>query len=206
METVDNRVDAYIEKSTEFARPILNHIRELVHRASPQITETIKWGFPHFDYKGTVCSMASFKQHCAFGFWKSSLLPDPQGVLNSETEAAMGQFGRISSLADLPADDILIQFIRDAVLLNETGAKISSKKTETKKTDLEIPGYLIEALSKNPLAESYFNKSAYSHKKEYVEWIAGAKTESTRQKRMETALEWLSEGKSRNWKYERKTG
>ena len=203
MEKFDKRVDAYIEKSAEFAKPILNHLRELIHKASPEISETIKWSFPIFDYKGTVCHFASFKQHCAFGFWKGSLLPDPANILEDNRDSAMSQFGRITSLADLPSDEILIQYIRNAVVLNETGVKLPARK-KTTPADVEVPVYFSERLSKNALAQSAFEAFSNSHKREYLEWLAEAKTEATRQKRMETALEWLSEGKSRNWKYNRK--
>jgi uncharacterized protein YdeI (YjbR/CyaY-like superfamily) len=202
METFDKRVDAYIEKSADFAKPILNHLRQLIHNAAPEITETIKWSFPHFDYKGTVCSMASFQQHCAFGFWKSSLLPDPENLLKLEVQSAMGQFGRITSLEDLPAEEIMIKYIQNAVLLNETGVKVSQKKKErVSPADLKVPGYFSEALTKNVLAQSAFEGFSSSHKKEYLDWFAEAKAEETREKRVATALMWLSEGKSRNWKY-----
>jgi uncharacterized protein YdeI (YjbR/CyaY-like superfamily) len=204
METFDKRVDAYIEKSADFAKPILNHLRDLIHKASPEIKETIKWSFPHFDYKGTVCSMASFKQHCAFGFWKSSLLPDPENLLKAEVQSAMGQFGRITSMEDLPGEEVMIAYIRNAVLLNETGVKVTpNRKATVSLADLVVPDYFLEALSKNPLAQSAFQGFSNSHKKEYLDWFAEAKTEETRQKRIATALLWLSEGKSRNWKYKK---
>ena len=193
----------YIEKSADFAKPILNHLRKLIHQASPEILETVKWSFPHFIYKGTVCHFASFKQHCAFGFWKGSLLPDPDNILEDNRNSAMSQFGRITVLAELPSDEILIKYIRNAVVLNETGAKIPPKK-KTTAADVDIPAYFSDALSKNSLAESSFVAFSNSHKKEYLEWLAEAKTEATRQKRMKTAILWLSEGKSRNWKYARK--
>lgn len=205
MEKFDTRVDTYIEKSADFAKPILNHLRDLIHKASPEINETIKWSFPHFDYKGTVCSMASFKQHCAFGFWKSTLLPDPENLLNSEVQSAMGQFGRITSLEDLPSEEVMIEYIRNAVLLNETGVKATpTKKAKAPLTELVVPDFFLEALSKNPLAQSTFEGFSNSHKKEYLDWFTEAKTEETRQKRIATALLWLSEGKSRNWKYKNK--
>lgn len=203
METFDKRVDAYIEKSADFAKPILIHLREIIHQASPEITETIKWNFPVFVYKGTVCHFASFKQHCAFGFWKGSLLPDPENILEDNRDSAMSQFGRITSINDLPSNEILIQYIRNAVVLNETGAKLPARK-KTTATQVEVPAYFSEKLSTNPLAQSSFESFSSSHKKEYLEWFAEAKTEATRKKRVDTALEWLSEGKSRNWKYNRK--
>ena len=197
MPTVDPRVDAYIEKSADFAKPILRHIRKLVHKACPDIRETMKWSFPHFDHKGTVCSMASFKQHCALGFWKQSLME--QDAFPAE-KTAMGSFGRITSVKDLPPDKVMIALIHQAVELNEKGLKVAKKPVEKK--ELVIPADLTKALSKHKAAKSAFDKFSYSHKKEYVQWIEEAKTEPTRNKRLATTVEWLSEGKSRNWKYE----
>ena len=197
----DPRIDDYIEKSVEFARPILTHLRNLVHSAFPAIQETIKWGMPFFDYKGTVCSMASFKEHCTFGFWKSSLLPDPYKLLHENSGEAMGQFGKIKSLQDLPKDQILIEYIQNAVKLNEEGKKITKRAPE--RTEIVIPAYLAEVLQQNKIAAATFEKFSYSHKKEYVQWIEEAKTEPTRLKRLQTTMEWLTQGKSRNWKYER---
>jgi len=197
MPTVDPRVDAYIEKSAEFSKPILVHIRKLVHKACPDITETMKWSFPHFDHKGTVCSMASFKQHCAFGFWKQALLE--QDAFPAE-KTAMGSFGRITTVKDLPTDKVMIGLIQQAVELNEKGIKVAKKPVEKK--ELIVPKDLTSALSKNKTAKTTFDKFSPSHKREYVAWIEEAKTEPTRNKRLATTVEWLSEGKSRNWKYE----
>jgi len=197
MPTVDPRVDAYIEKSAEFAKPILIHIRKLVHKACPDITETMKWSFPHFDHKGTVCSMAAFKQHCAFGFWKQALLE--QDAFPAE-KTAMGSFGRITTVKDLPTDKVMIGLIQQAVELNEKGIKVAKKPVEKK--ELIVPKDLTSALSKNKTAKTTFDKFSPSHKREYVAWIEEAKTEPTRNKRLATTVEWLSEGKSRNWKYE----
>ena len=197
MPTVDPRVDAYIEKSADFAKPILRHIRRLVHKACPDIQETMKWSFPHFDHKGTVCSMASFKQHCALGFWKQSLME--QDAFPAE-KTAMGSFGRITSVKDLPPDKVMVALIHQAVELNEKGIKVAKKPVDKK--ELVVPADLTKALSKNKTAKTAFDKFSYSHKKEYVQWIEEAKTEPTRNKRLATTVEWLSEGKSRNWKYE----
>lgn len=197
MPTVDPRVDAYIEKSADFAKPILIHIRKLVHKACPDIEETMKWSFPHFDHKGMVCSMASFKQHCAFGFWKQSLLE--QDAFPAE-KTAMGSFGRIMSVKDLPSDKVMISLVKQAVELNEKGIKVQRKLVEKK--ELVVPDDLKKALSKNKAAKTAFENFSSSHKREYVMWIEEAKTEPTRNKRLATTVEWLSEGKSRNWKYE----
>src|SRR4051812_1257596 len=126
----DPRVDAYIAKAQPFAQPVLNHLRKLVHTTCPQVEETIKWSFACFDYKGIFCSMASFKQHCTFGFWKTALLKDPKGILDSKNEA-MGSLGRITGMQDLPADKIIIDFIKQAMVLNEQGVKLPPRKKVT---------------------------------------------------------------------------
>lgn len=201
MEKHDPRIDAYIENSADFAKPILNHIRKIVHQASAEILETIKWGFPHFVYKGTVCSMASFKEHCAFGFWKSSLLSDPNHILQKETSEAMGQFGRISSIAHLPSDQVLIKYVQEAVALNEKGTKVV--KVAHERGRIETPQYFLDILTDHPQAKINFEKFSSSQRKEYITWFEEAKTEATRSKRIATALEWLAEGKARYWKYKR---
>ena len=199
MPTVDPRVDAYIEKSAEFAKPVLSRLRKLIHKACPEVTETLKWSMPSFEYKGILCGFASFKQHCTFGFWKQSLMETDAFPKN---KTAMGSFGRITSLDDLPSDKVMIDLIKQAAELNDKGVKVSRKPAAPKK-DLLIPTELTKALSKNKSAKAAFEKFSYSHKKEYVEWIAEAKTEATRNKRLATTVEWLSQGKSRNWKYEK---
>jgi len=199
MPNKDPRVDAYIEKSADFAKPVLTHLRKLVHKASPNISETVKWGMPAFDYKGIVCGIAAFKEHCTFGFWKQSLL-DYDGFSTEKT--AMGSFGRITSKKDLPPDDVLIKLVQQAVELNENGVKVQKAKPAASKKELVIPDYLTAALKKNKAAKTTFENFPYSCKKEYVQWITEAKTEPTREKRLATTIEWLSEGKRRNWKYE----
>jgi uncharacterized protein YdeI (YjbR/CyaY-like superfamily) len=203
MEQYNPRVDAYIEKAAAFAQPILQHVRKLVHEASPLITESIKWGMPFFEYKGTLCQMAAFKQHCAFGFWKASRLHDPNHLLNPGEEAAAGSFGRINKITDLPADDVLKTFVLQAMQLNEAGEKVVPKTPAQKapKKELVTPEYLIAAMNSHPKAKETFEKFSPSHKKEYVEWLIDAKTDATRQKRLEQAIEMMAEGKSRNWKY-----
>ena len=164
----------------------------------------MKWSFPHFVYEGAIlCSMASFKQHCVFGFWKYPLLNDPKGFLTPTGETAMGHLGKISRLEDLPADEILLDFIKQAAKLNEEKISVP-KKAPAEKKELAIPGYFQRALDQNPTAKAAFEKFSYSHQYEYLEWITEAKTETTREKRVQTTIEWLSEGKGRNWKYERK--
>ena len=197
----DERVDAYIAKAAPFAQPILSHLRELVHRADPQATETIKWGFPHFEYKGILCSMAAFKEHCTFGFWKAELMTDPEHVLAGVGKTTMGHFGRIQNLDDLPRDDVLVAYIQEAAHLNEAGTKAPQRAAVARPVELETPEYLLQALRANEAAEKTFADFSPYKKREYVEWLVGAKTEKTRTLRLATAVEWMSEGKELNWKY-----
>jgi uncharacterized protein YdeI (YjbR/CyaY-like superfamily) len=197
MGTRDARVDAYIEKSAEFARPILIHLREVVHAACPDVEETMKWSFPHFQYQGMLCSMASFKEHCAFGFWKGSMIV---GKGDGEAEKAMGQFGRLTRLSDLPSKKVLTAYIKEAMKLNETGVKPVRAKPKAP-SDVVVPADLSTALGANPKAQTTFEGFSPSNKREYIAWITEAKTEATRSRRLETAIEWMSEGKPRNWKY-----
>lgn len=197
------QIDHYIAKSAEFAQPILNHLRELVHKACPETEEKIKWGMPHFDYKGMMCSMAAFKQHCAFSFWKASLMKDKKLIANAKSEAAMGHLGRITLLKDLPSDKILLAYIKEAKKLNDDGLKVTRKPSAPKEKEIIIPDYFSKVLKKNKSALKTFQNFSPSHKREYIEWITKAKTEETRIRRVATAIEWLSQDKSRNWKYEK---
>jgi uncharacterized protein YdeI (YjbR/CyaY-like superfamily) len=200
----DERIDAYIGKSAPFAQPILEYIRQLVHAASPLITENVKWGMPFFEYKGPVCMMAAFKQHCAFGFWKASRLDDPNHLLNPGEDAAAGSFGRVYTLADLPAEEAIKDFILQAIKINESGVKTPAiKKSPAEKKPLEVPDYFLTLLEEHPKAKETYEKFSPSHKKEYVEWIVDAKTDATREKRLAQAMEMMSEGKSRMWKYQK---
>ncbi len=204
MATTDPRVDAYIKKAAPFAQPILKHIRKLVHTACPEVEETIKWGFPNFGYKGKMmCSMASFKAHAVFGFWKASLMKDPALRQNAESESSMGHSGKLTSMKDMPSDKKMTAYIKEAMKLTDNGIKLPPKKKVEKK-ELIIPDYLKAVLKKNKKASTVFEGFAFSHKKEYVEWITEAKTEATREKRIAQALEMIAEGKSRNWKYQKK--
>lgn len=205
MPAYDPRVDAYIAKSAPFAQPILHHIRELVHQTCPDVTETLKWSMPFFTYNnGNLCHMAAFKQHCAFSFWLGALLSDPHGLITKgEDKTAMGHFGQIRTVADLPADKILMAYIREAMALIDQGAKQPKVKKAAPSPVPEMPPYFAAELQKNKQALTHFEAFSPSMKKEYLTWITEAKTEATRNKRMATALEWISEGKARHWKYEK---
>jgi uncharacterized protein YdeI (YjbR/CyaY-like superfamily) len=200
----DKRIDAYIAKAQPFAQPVLSHLRELIHAACPDVEETMKWSFPHFMHKNAIlCSMASFKQHMAFGFWKASIMDDPNGILTITEREAMGHMGQIRNLKDLPKDKILKDYIKQAARLNEQGVKVERKAKSAAK-GLEVPDYLLKAIKKNKAAFKTFDAFSTTNKREYVDWITEAKTDETRDKRMAQAIEWMAEGKIRNWKYLKK--
>jgi len=199
MSRKDPRIDAYIAKAQPFARPILKHIRATVMSASPELEETLKWSHPSFMYHGIVCGMAAFKQHVAFGFWKGKLLLDTKGM---PVDEAMGQFGRITKLADLPPRREIAGYVKKAMKLNEDGVVV---KRETKpRQPIPMTAALKAALAKAPKASATWADLAPGHRREYLEWVTEAKTDATRDKRIATTIEWLSQGKRRNWKYERR--
>jgi hypothetical protein len=195
--TKDPRVDAYIAKSADFAKPILVYLRATMHSTCPDVKENIKWGFPHFDYKGIFAGMAAFKGHATFGFWKHTLIfgNTPKG------KDAMGSFGRITSVKDLPPKSVIAGYIRTAMKLNDLGVKAVKKKAPPKKP-LKSPPQFTAALKKNKSALAHFASFSPSKKRDYLDWILEAKTDETRDKRITTAVIWISEGKGRNWKYE----
>lgn len=193
-------VDAYIAKSAAFARPILVRVRKAVHRACPGIEETIKWGVPHFEHRGPVASMAAFKQHASFGFWKQKLMDDPAGIFAAAGESGMG--GRKYRSADeLPAEAVIVRYVRAAVRLNEQGIRLA-RPPRKKRPPPRLPADLAAALAKHAKARATYDGFPPSKQREYVEWITGAKQDATREKRLATAIEWLAQGKARNWKYE----
>ena len=198
MGTRDSRVDAYIARSPEFARPILSHLRDVVHAACPDAEEAIKWGAPAFMHGGILCGMASFKEHCAFRFWKGSLVV-PATATSAVT--AMGQFGRLTSVSDLPARKVLASYVKKAMELNDAGVKSPSRSKPRTPRKVVVPAALAAALARNRKARATFDAFSPSQQREYCAWIAEAKREKTRTQRVATAVDWLAEGKPRNWKY-----
>lgn len=204
MEQFDPKIDAYIAKSPAFAQDMMIHLRELIHQAVPQVKEVIKWGCPHFDYKGLMIGIAAFKEHIGIHFSKSVLMDDPAGLFARAEKGTAGSIGKVKSFADLPADDVLLAYITNAMALNEKGVKVSAAKKEASpKAELPVPDDLIEAFKTNTDAMQHFQRFSPSAKREYLEWLADAKSEATRSKRLETMLEWVAEGKTRHWKYKK---
>jgi hypothetical protein len=187
----DPRVDTYIRKSPEYARPMLTRLRAVVHEACPDVQETIKWGVPSFEYHGILCGIAAFKKYVMFGFWKSKLLAD----------RGFPEFGKLASESDLPSDAQLKRTIKAATELNEQGVKVERSKV-AKKPPVKAPAYFVAAVRKNRKALTNFQAFSPSHKREYVEWVTEAKADDTRQRRLTQAVAWIAEGKSRNWKYQ----
>lgn len=204
MAKTDSRVDAYLEKVPPFARPVLSHLRQLVHDTCPDVEETWKWSFPNFLYKGSIlCNMAAFKQHCAFGFWLASQMQDPAGIMKEgASRNGMGHLGKITGLQDLPEDALLISYIQEAMHLIDNGVKQKKPANAASKAPIPVPDDLVKALQENAKAHQTFEAFSNSCRREYLEWITEAKTEATRNKRIAQTIAWLEEGKKRNWKYE----
>lgn len=196
----DPRVDAYVAEAPKFARPILEHLRRVVHRGCPDVEETIKWGMPSFEHHGLMCGIAAFKKHCTFGFWKSKLMDDPHGVLEGVGKTAMGNLGCITRLSDLPTQRLMISYVKQAAKLNEQGVKLPAAPRRKAKP-VVVPADLEAALARNKKARETFEGFPPSHKREYVEWLTEAKREETRVRRLKTAVQWMAQGKQRNWKY-----
>lgn len=204
MKNANPKFDEYIGKAADFAKPILNHLRQLIHDTCPDVDEIIKWGIPHFDYKGEMmCILAAYGHHCSFTFWKGDLMSDPKLKRNADAKQPNGYMSKITSLADLPPDQELVAYIKEAMVLNENHVKLVIQRKTDKPAVLETPDYFAEKLATNPVAKEIFETKSASFRKDYLIWIIDAKTEATRQKRMEESLEWIAEGKGRFWKYEK---
>lgn len=194
------RVDAYSREAPEFAQLILEKLRTIFHKASPEISENIKWGVPSFEYKGIVAGMAAFKNHVGFGFMKSPLMKDPHGILRDNACASIMHLN-VRSLSELPTQQVLLPYIKQALELNEAGATVPRKEPSRKERTL--PPALLKELKKNKQAFKIFDEFSPGKRRDYIEWISDAKREETRDRRITTAVEWIAEGKSRNWKYEK---
>lgn len=203
MTKFNQKVDEYIAKSEDFAKPILEHWRQLVHATCPDVEEAIKWGIPHFDYKGDfMCVMASYKNHCSFSFIKAELMSDPR-LKESKNQKPIKRFlGKVTDIGELPPEKEFKAMLKEAMVLNEKGIKIERPKSEKPKT-IETPDYFAKELDANPKAKEIFESKSPSFRKNYLVWITGAKTEATRQKRIEQSLEWIAEGKDRFWQYKK---
>lgn len=201
MPVLDPRIDTYIANAAPFAQPILQHLRATVHAACPDVEETIKWSMPFFLYHGMLCNMAAFKAHCAFGFWKGELLLEQA---DNKGREAMGQFGRITAVADLPPAAALTRYISQAMALNADGAQVKVKAPPKPKVvrALTVPDDLAAALADHPDAGARFSAFTPGAQREYIAWLEEAKTEATRLRRLAQAVEWIAEGKTRNWKYQ----
>jgi uncharacterized protein YdeI (YjbR/CyaY-like superfamily) len=194
------KIDVIIESAQPFAQPILMHIRDLVHEVCPEVEETIKWGMPHFDFSGaSMCGMGAFKQHCSLFFPKASLMKDGFGYLGDVGQEGMGNFGKIGALSELPPDGALKDYMYQAMELNRKGIKVKKVKKEI--VVPELPDDFRDAMQEDMSVFEQFESMAPSHRKEYIEWITEAKRPETRANRIITAVEWISQGKGRNWKY-----
>jgi uncharacterized protein YdeI (YjbR/CyaY-like superfamily) len=194
-------IDGYIARAPEYARPILTRLREAFHAGCPELEERLKWGMPSFEYKGLLGGMAAFKKHVTFGFWKSRLMEDFHRVFTGEPRASM-MGARVESLAELPPKKVLVSYVKEAKRLNDEGVKEPKRARPKRTIRVAVPADLKAALARNAKAKAIFETFAPSHKRDYVEWLTEAKQAETRARRLRTALEWIAEGKRRNWKYE----
>ncbi|SHE48297.1 YdeI/OmpD-associated family protein [Pedobacter caeni] len=195
--------DEYIAGSADFAKPILTHLRELIHEMCPEVEETMKWGYPHFDYKGDMmCILAAYKNHCSFSLYKAELMSDKKLIESVKAGKKMGYMDKIKSLSDLPEKETLAAYIKEAMVLNEKGLK-KSRPVAAEPKVIEVPDYFSEKLEAHALAKEIFESKSPSFRKEYLVWITDAKTDATRQKRIEQSLEWIAEGKGRFWQYQK---
>jgi hypothetical protein len=207
MSSVDTRIDAYIARSPDFATGILARLRALVHQACPEVVETIKWGMPFFEHQGPLCFFAAFKQHCAFGFWRHR---------GREESGAMGHFGRITSIGDLPPRRELIAAIHAAVARNQVRSTVSGHAPTKRgkqgrqpgpsgkaKGEPVMPADFRRALALDRDARREFAAFSPGKQRDYVSWLEEAKRPETRARRLATAISWIAEGKERNWKYRR---
>jgi hypothetical protein len=197
MGTKDPRIDAYIGEANPFARPILTELRRRMHAHVPEIEESLRWSAPTFLYKGKILAgMAAFKAHCVFGFWH------PLMRLHDNSLEGRNDFGRMETVADLPMKSHFVRQAKEAVRLVDENVKAPPKPKAAPKP-VVVPGDLATAFKRNAKARATFEGFPPSARKEYVDWIVGAKREETRAERLATALEWLAEGKRRHWKYEK---
>jgi uncharacterized protein YdeI (YjbR/CyaY-like superfamily) len=191
----DPRIDAFIANAQPFAQPILSHLREVIHRACPSVVEAIKWGRPAFENDGRILAVfGAFKAHASLTLWK-------MGEATGREEEGMGQFGRLTSLDDLPGDAELIRIIRATASARAEPA--APKPRKAPRSELPVPDELAAALAGAPAAKAVFEGFSPSNRRDYCEWIGEAKRPETRASRVAQAVEWLAEGKTRNWKYER---
>lgn len=194
--TTDPRIDSYIAAREAFAQPILSWLRDRIHAACPEVVESIKWGMPAFTWRGRpLAHMAAFKGHATFGFWSRDKL-----ATGKEGEA-MGQFGRIAGLDDLPSATDMEAQVKAQMALIESGDAVRRPPPKPK-PEADVPEALAEALACDEAASATFDGFPPSARREYCEWVAEAKRPETRDKRVAEAVAWMREGKRRNWKYE----
>jgi uncharacterized protein YdeI (YjbR/CyaY-like superfamily) len=196
MTKVDKRVDAYIAKAPDYAKPIIAAVRQMVHQGAPECEETLKWGHPSFVQDGILCGVAAFKEYCAVNFWKATLI---MGEGARQTDSA-GVLGKIRSVKDLPRKSVFVGYVNRAVELNASGATAPREPAKPTRP-LAMPDDFRKAIAKSAKARDAFEAFSPSHQREYVEWITDAKQDATRARRIAQAVEWIAEGKPRNWKY-----
>jgi len=204
MKQFNRKVDEYIAKSADFAQPILRHLRQIIHDNCPGVEEDIKWGTPHYSYNGDhLCMMAGFKNHCSFSLYKAELMKDKALQDSVKAGKKFGYMDKIKDLSELPSKKILVGYLKEAMEINAKGIAKPRPVNEKGKTQVIAPLAFTNALKKNKKASSVFESKSPSFQKEYIKWIAEAKTDETGNKRIKQAIEWIEEGKGRFWQYQK---
>jgi uncharacterized protein YdeI (YjbR/CyaY-like superfamily) len=204
MAQLNSKVDEYIAKSEEFSKPILEYLRQIIDETCPDATEDIKWGTPHYSYKGDhLCMIAGFKNHCSFSLYKAEFLKDKEIAESVKAGKKFGYMDKLKSVSELPSKEILVSLLKEVMTINENGIK-KEKTISDKPKVIETPDYLTEALNADKKAKEVWESKSDSYRKDYLVWIIDAKTDATRQKRIEQSLEWIAEGKGRFWQYAKK--
>ncbi len=204
MENLNPAVTAYIAKSADFARPILDFLRKLIHNTCPGVKEDIKWGTPHYSYNGDhLVMMAGFKKHCSFSLYKAEMMKD-KAIQDSIKEGRkFGYMDKLKDMSDLPAEKILVAYLKEAMAINARGISKPKPVKVNPVAAIEAPKEFMDALKKNKKALSVFESKSATFQKEYIKWIAEAKTDETRNKRIEQSIGWIEEGKGRFWQYQK---
>lgn len=196
MNEASENITAYIEKATPEFKEVMIALRSVLNNPNFDIKEDWKWGAPNFNNEGMICWLAHFRNHVGMNFFKGTLIKDKYNLFTHYREEKGNRQLKFSDINQIIPEQIEY-YIEEAIKLNQENIKVVKKEIDT-----SLPLDLETELNNNPKAKMFFESLAPSYKRDYIEWIEEAKREATRTKRLATTMEWLSEGKKKNWKYE----